>query len=166
MGYTTEFYGAIDIEPKVTDEFRDRFNSFTNDRHMTLSYSTIEKYDENPDSHTVDGKPVACSCWNWYFVPTDDCKEINYHDAVDYDCPQDLPDVYCDWTITDDSELVWNGNEKSYYMYAWLDILIDRVFKPKGYTLNGEVEFQGEEPDDEGTFYVNDNVVGGDEPWR
>lgn len=75
----------------------------------------------------------------------------------------DVPGFYCQWTVQSEEPgvdfLVWDGGEKFYNYVDWLEYLLENVFKPKGYTLNGEVTWQGEDPSDIGKIEVDDNVV-------
>jgi hypothetical protein len=68
--------------------------------------------------------------------------------------------LWCQWVPTDDgSELVWDGGEKFYNYVEWLDYLIDKILAPRGYTLNGECQWFGEERDDVGVIIVKNNIV-------
>jgi hypothetical protein len=82
-------------------------------------------------------------------------------DVIDSNDPPDgQPGLWCNWTATDDGMgLEWNGTEKFYRYNEWLEYLIANVFRPWGVTLSGEVKWQGEDPDDRGTIYVENNEV-------
>jgi hypothetical protein len=67
---------------------------------------------------------------------------------------------YCQWEFTDDRKHIkWDGNEKFYEYQEWLQIIIDQLLLPNNYTLTGQVEFQGEEVDDHGFLYIENNKV-------
>lgn len=71
-----------------------------------------------------------------------------------------FPGFWCQWRPTDDGEyLEWDGGEKFYDYVAWLNYLIANFVEPWGLTLNGSIEWQGEESDDLGRIDVNNNVV-------
>src|SRR3990167_457454 len=73
---------------------------------------------------------------------------------------EDFPSHYCQWIPTEDGlHLKWDGNEKFYNYVEWLKYLIKKFFEPKGYKLNGEIIWEGEEHDDTGKIIVADNVV-------
>jgi hypothetical protein len=57
------------------------------------------------------------------------------------------PGLHCDWE-TDGFSLSWNGSEKSYDMFEWVQLLNERFFKPWGCTLEGEVVATGQRPGD------------------
>lgn len=74
--------------------------------------------------------------------------------------PGKQPDLWYQWIPNEDgTEIRWDEGEKFYHYIEWLKYLIQNFLKPWGYTLNGEVEWQGEEPDDAGIIKVKDNVV-------
>ena len=50
-------------------------------------------------------------------------------------------------------------NGKHYYEEQWLNFLISQFFKPKGYLLNGNIVWIGEDGWDLGAMRVKDNVV-------
>ena len=50
-------------------------------------------------------------------------------------------------------------NGKHYYEKEWLDFLISQFFRPKGYLLNGNIVWIGEDGWDIGAIRVIDNVV-------
>ncbi len=70
------------------------------------------------------------------------------------------PSNYCQWVPTNDGQgIAWDGNEKFYAYVEWLGYIIENLLKPWGYTLNGEVKWQGESGPDFGIITVKDNVV-------
>lgn len=69
------------------------------------------------------------------------------------------PGLWCQWIVEGNDTLTWDGSEKFYEYTAWLQYLITNFFQPWGITVNGEVEFQGEDRDDRGKIVVKDNVV-------
>lgn len=70
------------------------------------------------------------------------------------------PGIWCDWGPNDNGTAVgWNGAEKTYNSPEWLQFLIRRFLAPKGYVLNGEVTWQGEEQGDIGKICIAKNVL-------
>lgn len=68
--------------------------------------------------------------------------------------------LYCQWVPTKDGKgLEWDGGEKFYEYVEWLEYLIKEFLAPKGYVLNGEVTWEGEESGDLGKIIVKNNVV-------
>ncbi len=71
-----------------------------------------------------------------------------------------LPSYWCQWVPTNDgTHIVWDYGEKFYYYEVWIGILIKRFLIPWGYTLNGLVEWDGEESDDMGRIEIKDNKI-------
>lgn len=68
------------------------------------------------------------------------------------------PDSWCDWVVYD-NQIEWNGSEKSYQYVEWIQYLVKHFVIPWGRTLNGEVEWFGEEPKDLGKIVIKDNIV-------
>ena len=69
------------------------------------------------------------------------------------------PGIWCQWIINSNGNLEWNGAEKFYNYIEWLQYLIQNVFEPKGYVIEGRVRYRGERFEDIGVIYVKDNVV-------
>ena len=73
------------------------------------------------------------------------------------------PDLWCQWNVIqyrDGREvLAWDGTEKFYYYIEWLKYLIAHFFSKWGVLLNGEVKWQGEDPEDMGIIIVENNKV-------
>jgi hypothetical protein len=69
-------------------------------------------------------------------------------------------DGYCQWQLTEDRlGIEWDGNEKFYQYEEWLQIIIDQLLLPNTYSLTGEVEFQGEDTEDHGFLFIEENKV-------
>ncbi len=68
--------------------------------------------------------------------------------------------IWCDW-ITDEygSILKWNGGEKFYSYGQWLVYLHITFFEPWGIVTNGDLAWQGEDPEDQGNIRVVNNVI-------
>ena len=92
-------------------------------------------------------------------LPTDEIVEIvidiskTRHDEIGY------PSIWCQWVINSDRKLEWNGAEKFYNYIEWLRYLIDNIFVPNGYILNGRIRYRGERIEDIGVIYVKDNEI-------
>lgn len=80
---------------------------------------------------------------------------INYNSP-----PRTQPGLWCQWTPNEDgTAIVWDEGEKFYNYVEWIQYLIEKFFSPKGYVLNGEVYWYGEDRDDEGTISIQNNIV-------
>jgi len=80
--------------------------------------------------------------------------------------PRDQPGLWCQWTPTEDAAGVeWDGQEKFYSYIGWLKYIIEHFLVRWGYTMNGEVTWEGESPDDIGSIRViNNRVFAGNPP--
>ena len=50
-------------------------------------------------------------------------------------------------------------DESRYGVRLWLRLLTEHYLAPRGYVLNGEITWEGEDRDDGGTIFVKDNQV-------
>lgn len=91
--------------------------------------------------------------------PTDDIIEfVNKISDTRHD-DREYPGIWCQWIINSNKKLEWNGAEKFYNYVEWLEYLIENIFDPRDYKLNGRIRFRGERFLDIGIIYVKDNVV-------
>ena len=130
MGYTTEFAGGIEVRPYMDFHTCEEIDDFAAERH----------------------------CVNPMGDRTGDYEGYN---KVAPGCPG----LWCQWVTQRWEEedggdaIVWDGGEKFYNAAEWMQYIIDRFLAPKGYKCNGEIEAQGEDPDDMWKLVVADNKV-------
>lgn len=157
MGYSTEFSGAITIEPKIKTEHFAYLTAFSTIRHMKRKESYVEVLKD--DLRIAVGLPVGDEGQYYVGSHTDGQYGQGHDDSViDHNNPADgVPGLWCQWEIDIESNtLQWDGGEKFYNYTEWLKYLIDNFFAPWGYTLNGSIEWAG---DDIGVIEVVDNIV-------
>ena len=175
MGYTTDFYGEFDITPALKPEHKAYLEAFAFIRHMARDEA---KAAELPDPvREAVGLPVGpegCyyvgSANDGNFGQTEDASVTNSNQppgtqgymgepkpgAESYA----QPGLWCQWTPGNDgTTLRWDEGEKFYEYEAWLGYLIEHFLAPWGYTVSGEVEWQGEERDDAGLMVVENNEL-------
>lgn len=145
MGYTTEFSGGFDIEPKLSDEDREFLVRFNETRRMGRK-GLDPKYG-------IQGE--------WFVNGGGDFGQDRGDSIIDYNEPPcTQPSLWCQWVPNEaGTELVWDGGEKAYHMQDWIVYLLECYLKPRGYTLNGHVDAQGEEEDDTWSIDIQDNKV-------
>lgn len=159
MGYTTDFFGSLSFNKPVEEWLVKYINQFSEVRHMKRDVSMIkEKFPNWRDLCFrgvlgVDGEYFIGGGMNFFNDPPDDT--IVNHNMP----PHTQPELWCQWIIDDYGNLAWDGGEKFYEYVEWLKYLIDNFFAPLGYSLNGEIEFQGEDYEDFGTIFVENNLV-------
>lgn len=80
---------------------------------------------------------------------------------LDYNKPPiTQPGLWCQWTPTEDRmHIEWDGAEKFYNYTEWIMYIIDKILKPQGYSLEGEVEYHGQNYYDFGTIIIQNNLV-------
>lgn len=143
MGYTTEFRGQFKVDRPVDD------GTYS----LLVGLATTRRMKRNIEGFGIDGE---------FFI--DDKGNYGQNrtpDVVDYSSPPSTqPSLWCQWMIDEDRQTIeWDGAEKFYHYVEWIKYLIDSVLKPRGYVLNGSVEYRGEDWDDTGTITVNNNNV-------
>lgn len=97
----------------------------------------------------------------WYCEDTDDAGQGRNKNILDYNRPPcTQPSLWLQWLPNEEgTQLEWDGNEKTYSTEHWIVYLIERFFRPLGYTLNGTIEAQGEDRSDKWGIQVIDNTV-------
>ena len=72
----------------------------------------------------------------------------------------DLPAYGGLFTISEDRALIVPEEDESRHgLRLCLLQLIEHFFKPSGYVLNGEISWDGDEPDDRGWIFVKENQI-------
>lgn len=112
-----------------------------------------------------------------FFVGSPENMGQNHCESIiDYNRPPSTqPGLWCNWTVGDEdwnpisgsslgeeeiaTTIVWDEGEKFYNYVEWLDYLIKSFLIPWGYVLDGEVQWRGEDWDDNGTIRVENNVI-------
>jgi len=144
MGYTTSFYKNFSVTPTLTPVDRTFLTKFAETRRMKRKLGPEFGVD---GEFFVDGKGD--------FGQDDDDSVVDHNRP-----PATQPGLWCQWIPNQDgTEIGWDGNEKFNNYVEWLEYLIKSILKPRGYTLNGQVEWQGESGGDMGRIEVKDNVI-------
>ncbi len=153
MGYTTEFYGEVEIVPPLNDA----------EREYLLGFSRTRRMDRERGPYFVGG--------SGFRGQGHDPDVRNQNQA-----PEGQPGLWCHWVPSDDGSLLaWDEAEKFYEADAWMAYLIDHFLRAGArasisgeeqfaaftfdHVLNGEIEAQGEELADRWLLRVEDNEV-------
>jgi len=145
MGYTTDFDGCFKIDRPLDDETFNLINGLANTRRMKRDLDT--KYGEEGE---------------FYYKPdSNDFGQENDDNIIDYNMPpKTQPGLWLQWIVLDDHQTIeWDGGEKFYDYIEWIEYLINKILGPRGYKINGEVYWQGEDPNDRGKIEITDNLV-------
>ena len=183
MGYSTDFSGYAEFNKPLPKELCDYINGFANRRHVTRDVNIIKKMDPFWKDHCFKGDlgpegiyylvPLTLreeqvktyipaglygkqkdGLYNNIFGQLADKSVINENIP-----PKDCPSLWCQWIISDNGTLEWDGGEKFYEYIPWLEFLIKHFFAPDGYILNGSIQWQGDDSDDYGTIDITNNIV-------
>jgi hypothetical protein len=72
----------------------------------------------------------------------------------------DLPHHASLLEVSEDREYILPEQDESRHGFRlWLKLVVEHYLAPRGYVLNGEVTWEGEDRDDCGTIFVKDNQV-------
>lgn len=185
MGYTTDFNGRFKLDRPLTDAHREYLTKFCETRRMKRDEGITAK---RPDPvREAVGLPVGIE--GEYFVGEGGCagqcdddeqqalkekfvaqgmdwgrayRAARVHIGIlDYNgAPRTQHGLWCKWIPTECGNYIeWSGAEKFYDYVEWLQYICDNFLSVWGYTLNGEIAFQGEARDDNGKFYCVANRV-------
>ena len=159
MGYSTDFEGALTLNPTATAAQVAYISAFNRTRRMRRG-AALTAGRPDPLREAV-GLPVGTQ--GEYFVGSIEPfgQEWNAQDVLDTNRPPDTqPGLWCKWTLTTDgTKLEWDGAEKFYDYVEWLQYLITNFFAPWRITLNGEIEWIGEDRNDRGKIVVSNNEI-------
>jgi len=158
MGYTTDFFGEFNLNKPLSPEHKAYLTDFARTRRMKRDPTKLVKVDDPIRKAT--GLPVGPE--GAYVVAyQDNMGQSHTSDILEYNAPpKGQPGLWCQWIPNEEgTALVWDEGEKFYNYVEWLEYIIEHFLKPWGYTLEGTVEYQGEDRDDRGMILVKDNIV-------
>lgn len=145
MGYTTEFNGSFRFNKPLDAETHKLLTGLATTRRMARKGLGAEYGTEG--EFFVNGAG---------FMGQGEDKTVIDHNRP----PKTQPSLWLQWIPNDDgTELAWDGNEKFYSYVNWLEYLIDKILAPRGYSISGEVTYQGEDSEDFGKIVANDNDI-------
>ena len=189
MGYTTEFYGGIELDKPLKPEHAEYLLAFAESRRMKRDATIVATFrdpvreraklpvgldggyfvgsvnEEFIEEHVGDGENKAWCCAGQVKDPS----ILNYNSP-----PEDQPGLWCQWvpcvepgpfyhdgfdSQAEYTFIAWDGNEKFYGYEDWMLYLLRHFLVPWGYIANGEIEWQGEDRDDMGLIVVENNVM-------
>jgi len=154
MGYTTEFEGSFKTDKPVDEKTYNLLKGLQETRRMKRAGLSEE--------YGIDGE--------FYFEDDGDYGQSRTPEQgtiVDYNSPPSTqPALWLQWEIQEDRQTIkWDEGEKFYKYIAWIRYIIEKILAPKGYKLNGEVTWQGEDRTDRGKIIITDNHIYVDESF-
>lgn len=135
MGYSTDFNGSFKINKPVDEDTAILLRGLNATRRMKRDIG----------GYGIDGE---------FYIEDETYGVVNYNVP-----PSTQPGLWCQWMLVSDDTIMWDGGEKFYNYVEWIEYIINSVLKPRGYVLNGEVEWVGEDSEDIGKIVVKDNMV-------
>lgn len=148
MGYTTDFYGEVEVHPPLNAKEIEYLQKFANSRRM----------DRKNGPYFVEGSGFH--------------GQGSDSDIHDYNRPPEgQPGLWCKWEPTEDgTKIQWNGAEKFYDPVEWMQYLIDHFIGENPvaqkelpffnrHVVHGIIEAQGEERGDHWFLVVENNKV-------
>ncbi len=158
MGYTTDFYGSVVIEPALNEHEIAFLKDLARTRRMDRSKGPLYIDDS--------GEPFG---------------QTRADDVIDYNSPpKDQPGLWLQWEPNDEgTELSWDGGEKFYHAEEWMMYIVHNLLGPAAleyitthsdedkrlehftcnHTVNGVIEAYGEDRQDMWRIVVKNNVV-------
>lgn len=147
MGYSTDFHGSLTIDPPLNAQEVEYLNKFANTRRM----------DRENGPYFVDGEGYR--------------GQGHDKDVIDFnEPPEGQPGLWCKIEVTE-TELTWDGGEKTYDFPEWIQYYIDHFlaegakakseldFLQANHVLNGKFIAQGEDIEDRWKIEVVDNKI-------
>lgn len=147
MGYTTDFFGSINIEPPLNKKEITYLKKFASTRRVNRVRGPYYVGDDQSGMWFSDKK----------IDKTIDVLDVNKP-------PEGQPGLWCQWVPSEDGKsLQWDGGEKFYEADAWMMYLIEhflcetpcaKILDPqmsflKGHSLNGVIYAIGEDVSDD-----------------
>ena len=155
MSYSIEFKGQFDLTPALTQDQVKYLTKFSRTRRVKRD-SQIAEILPDPIRESV-GLPIGHD--GEFFVGGLD--EYDCLSIIDTDLPPSTqPNLRCLWVpLKDGSAITWNGDEKFYGYWRWMQYIIDHFLKPWGITANGCIGLEGEDGADMGKITIKDNII-------
>jgi hypothetical protein len=159
MGYTTDFEGSFKITPPLTEAHREYLVAFNESRRMRRDPAIAATLPDpkrtaiNLDVGDEGGLYVGASGFGLMEYQDGSVLDVNGP-------PAGQPGLWCQWRPSNDgTRLEWDQNEKFDNYVEWLEYLMGTLLLPWGYTLNGSVDWRGEEFHDTGTIHLKVNKI-------
>ena len=179
MGYYTSFEGTIAFDRPLDENLARFIKAFTKTRHVKRNVNTLNNTLNNIGIDPQIMLPPVPSIKDFgpdgmLFVPqyrptnttyTEDLFEKIpnvYNDVSVEDAntpPGTCPNLWADIELSETNDSLTLLDGKNYDYQEWLRWLIRHIFEPAGYTLNGNITWQGEDQGDYGTISVKNNDV-------
>ena len=154
MGYTTDFSGIFRVsrngQEGLDEETQRLINEISETRRVKRDLTKLGMTQEQADTYGVEGEFYTCE--------EDDDNDISVlgHNTP----PSTQPGLWCSWIYdVGQGGIVWDQSEKFYNYIEWIEYLIEHILAPRGYIVNGDMFWRGEDIDDNGVILIKNNNV-------
>ena len=151
MGYTTELYGEFEVNPRLDSDTIELLNRLHDTRRMKRDLTKIMPK-ASADLFGIEGEFY---CVGDMFTHTYDDSVLDINRP-----PRTQPGLWLQWVYNEELNVIeWDEREKFYHYVAWIQYLIDAILAPRGYVLDGEVLWYGEDRENLGKIIISNNNV-------
>jgi hypothetical protein len=168
MGYSTEFRGQLSVTPPLTPEQLAFITAFNDTRRMGRDNKVLMEVHKGEHGLPGADKTNADEVYGKfgeYYVGDDNLGVFDQNAAPGqsqiFGNSECQPGLWCGWTVYADDEtnqtFEHDGGEKFYNYVEWLQYMIKFFFIPWGVMLNGEIDWRGEDWEDNGVITVVNN---------
>jgi hypothetical protein len=158
MGYTTKFMGEFKIDKPVDEKTYKLLDGLNKTRRMKRDSKKLAERLGKTEEDVINLYGDECEFW---VEDSNDHGQDCTSDIVDYNKPpKSQPGLWCHWRMQEDCQTIdWDEGEKFYSYIEWVTYIIDKILKPRGYVVNGSVDWRGEDFYDNGFIIIKDNTV-------
>lgn len=152
MGYDTRFQGEFILNKPLTPDQIAYLNAFSGTRRMKRDVEILQTL---PDP-LREAVGLSIGIEGQYYVGNDPDSIIDYNEP-----PEGQPGLWCQWIPSmDGNKIIFDDDSEKFYKYVeWIEYMIKHFFVFWGYTLNGEVKWQGEYSEDHGIIKITNNII-------
>lgn len=158
MGYSTYFTGSFSLSRPLTLAEHNYLTAFNQTRRMKRDVKMLHGIpDDKREAVKLPLGPDGA-----YFVGYEAANGQNHSpDILEYNNPPvGQPSLWCGWVPSEDGmSIEHDGGEKFYGYIEWIEYIVEHFLTPWGITVNGTVEWHGEDPKDLGRIIVNGSQV-------
>ena len=152
MGYHTRFMGSFKINEPVNEEVATLLRGLQQTRRMKRNNQLL--IEAGFGDCGEDGEFFCLDDGN-FGQDSHPASIVNYNQP-----PATQPSLWCRWKLQEDKQTIeWDGEEIFYCYVEWIQYLIEKVLSPSHYTVEGCVNYSGENIGDYGSICISDNQI-------
>ena len=157
MGYNTCFEGSINIDKPVDEETKKLLHGLNTTRRMKRNVNKLAELLNISVENCIE---LYGDQGQLYFNNDGEMGQSITKDIVNYnDPPTSQPGLWCNWRLNEQNNTIeWDEGDKFYDFIEWMEYLV-KILSNRGYILNGQISWEGEDCDDTGTITVENHKV-------